>query len=542
MAYSKSLPELAYIIQSRTNSIYDLLNEAGLPQPSFSLHDGPRSAPARFEGVIENKRAQLLEAIDELRALILGPSTHVFFLSFLGPAWTATLHVIYKFRIAQNLPLEESLSYKELADRCGLTEFDTARYVRAAITLRIFEEPRPGYVRHNAASEALATTLLDEWIGFATEEVAPSALKVADVLKKYPGSMDPARSPFALANNSDGDKDLFGIIAPDHARVDRLSKAMSYSMNVPDMSPEHVVRNVPWLSAKLGDGSKSPKVVVDVGGSRGVLCRALLKYHPTIEKAIAMDLPEVIEKAKAEMTDDLDGRLELTPYNFFEKQTVSADVYFFRCVFHDWTDPFVVTILRNQIPALKPGATIIINERCLEPPCPSTLVKDQFAAACNIHMQLGANAKERTRDDWARLIAEADGRFAIKSIVTPAHSALSLIEVVWKGVPAEGLHDCRIEQASIANRVLARIDATATDTIVPRENSAISETSETAEAEKINIEYNSEAENAYVTDSDISSSEPQMGEWEKCDCSDGAEYARIQPVPPVDDASPFISG
>lgn len=59
------------------------------------------------------------------------------------------------------------------------------------------------------------------------------------------------------------------------------------------------------------------------------------------------------------------------------------------------------------------------------------------ARACDIHMQLCANAKERTRDDWAELLARANSHFKLSSVVTPPHSALSILEVMWTG--AEGL-------------------------------------------------------------------------------------------------------
>lgn len=46
----------------------------------------------------------------------------------------------------------------------------------------------------------------------------------------------------------------------------------------------------------------------------------------------------------------------------FTEQPVSADVYMFRFVFYDWSDAYVVKILRQLIPALKPGARIIISD------------------------------------------------------------------------------------------------------------------------------------------------------------------------------------
>ena len=46
---------------------------------------------------------------------------------------------------------------------------------------------------------------------------------------------------------------------------------------------------------------------------------------------------------------------------------------------------------------------------------------------------MGLNAKERTRLDWEALLKEADTRFALEDIVTPAQSVLSIIQIVWRG-------------------------------------------------------------------------------------------------------------
>ena len=59
-------------------------------------------------------------------------------------------------------------------------------------------------------------------------------------------------------------------------------------------------------------------------------------------------------------------------HDFFTEQSVkNADVYFFRWIFHNWSDEYCVRILRNLIPALKPHARIVLNDACL--PEPNTL-------------------------------------------------------------------------------------------------------------------------------------------------------------------------
>ncbi|TGO70130.1 hypothetical protein BOTNAR_0003g00230 [Botryotinia narcissicola] len=56
-------------------------------------------------------------------------------------------------------------------------------------------------------------------------------------------------------------------------------------------------------------------------------------------------------------------------HDFFTEQPVmGADVYLFRCVFHNHSDKYCIRILQHLIPALKPGARIVIAEFIVPPP------------------------------------------------------------------------------------------------------------------------------------------------------------------------------
>lgn len=247
--------------------------------------------------------------------------------------------------------------------------------MRSAISLRIFEEDDvTGEVQHNAASAVLAATPAHDALGFFTEEYTPGALKISDALRRFPNSEKAAESAVAIANQIVGDGDIFSSIAHNPARVERLANAHSFITKVPETSLQNFVHNVPW-AASAGSCLSCPKVVVDIGGSNGDLCKALLRAYPDIEKAIVEDLPEVTAmnsmQRGATPLDDLDlaGRIEYRAYNFFQEQAVrNADVYIFRTVLHDWADAYVVRILRNQIPALRTGARILINDVCIATP------------------------------------------------------------------------------------------------------------------------------------------------------------------------------
>ena len=100
--------------------------------------------------------------------------------------------------------------------------------------------------------------------------------------------------------------------------------------------------------------------VIDSGGSRGVFSIALARRFPAI-KCIVQDLPEMI--ASSSVPADLEGRLTFLVHDFFTEQPIKgADVYFFRWIFHDWSDERSTCILRCLIPALKAGARILIQD------------------------------------------------------------------------------------------------------------------------------------------------------------------------------------
>jgi hypothetical protein len=147
---------------------------------------------------------------------------------------------------------------------------------------------------------------------------------------------------------------MLNVLADDPCRAKRFAEAMSLFNNSPGMGPKYVVDNYDWAS--LGDGA----IVVDVGGSLGDIATSLARQYPNIS-CIVQDLPEVI--ASAVVPDSLEQRLSFMEHDFFTEQPIkNADVYFFKWIFHDWSDKYCINILRALIPALKKGARIVVNE------------------------------------------------------------------------------------------------------------------------------------------------------------------------------------
>lgn len=154
---------------------------------------------------------------------------------------------------------------------------------------------------------------------------------------------------------------MFTELGKDPSRAQRFAEAMSYFNTGTGYEPRYVLDNVPWAS--LGTAT-----VVDVGGSYGSVAIALAERFPSL-RCIVQDRPEVVVDGPGRVPSELANRVSFQPHDFFTEQPVKgADVYFFRWIFHDWSDKYCIRILRNLIPALKHGARIVINEYLIPEP------------------------------------------------------------------------------------------------------------------------------------------------------------------------------
>lgn len=123
----------------------------------------------------------------------------------------------------------------------------------------------------------------------------------------------------------------------------------------------HILEAVAWNDIGV-------RILVDVGGSHGSASIALAERVGAI-KCIVQDLPEVVTVGQLGLPSHLRDRITFMAHDFFTEQPVrGADVYYFRWIFHDWSDKYCTKILRSLIPALKVGARIVISEFLVPPP------------------------------------------------------------------------------------------------------------------------------------------------------------------------------
>lgn len=137
----------------------------------------------------------------------------------------------------------------------------------------------------------------------------------------------------------------------------RFASGMQAIDHVPGYAIGNVSKIYDWAS--LGDA-----FIVNVGGSRGQAAIELARNFGNV-KLLVQDSPMIIEGAESDVPDQLKGRVEFMKHELFEPQTVQADVYFFRTVFRNLGDKYALQALKAQIPALRPGVKILIQDVCM---------------------------------------------------------------------------------------------------------------------------------------------------------------------------------
>ena len=107
-------------------------------------------------------------------------------------------------------------------------------------------------------------------------------------------------------------------------------------------------------------------------------------------------------------------------------------MYFLSNILHNWSDPDAVRIIKALVPALKPGARVLISERVMPEPGSVTVLKEREYRSVDLMMFALFNAKTRTRRDLKNIFKQADERFVVGDVHGAEESSLKVVEVFWK--------------------------------------------------------------------------------------------------------------
>lgn len=305
------------------------------------------------------------------------------------------LHVIADFGVADALG-DEPASAAELAERTGLDADALHRMLRLLATYGVFAHEDGGYA-HTPASRLLRSDHPQSLRGFARMHgLEPmwggfTALAYAARTGKPAGGW-PAMLEHLRQHPADG-------AVFNEAMVGKARRVLPAVIDAYDFS--------------------RCRRVVDVGGGRGHLLRAILERVPHVT-GVLFDLPQVV----AEVTHP-PPRLELAAGNFFDEPLPAADTYVLMDLLHDWPDDSAGRILAAVRNAAPVGARILIIE---------TLIADEggpkFGKVLDVIMLATTGGRERTAAEHGALLANAGMRL---ERVLPTRSQYSIIEGVAEG-------------------------------------------------------------------------------------------------------------
>jgi hypothetical protein len=151
----------------------------------------------------------------------------------------------------------------------------------------------------------------------------------------------------------------------------RFATAMQAVNHVPGYAIANISTVYDWAS--LGDA-----YIVNGMGSRGQAAIELAKNFENLQ-LLVQDSANVIRNASSSVPEDLRGRIEFEEHELFQPQTIQADVYFFRMVFRTLGDIFAVQVLKAQIPVLRPGVKILIQDVVMPEPDAIPLWRDRMS-------------------------------------------------------------------------------------------------------------------------------------------------------------------
>jgi hypothetical protein len=160
--------------------------------------------------------------------------------------------------------------------------------------------------------------------------------------------------------------------------------------------------------------------IIDVGGGRGSVVRAMLARFPDLSCGL-FDLPAVTDRARDSFeADGLSSRCTIEAGSFFEAIPSGYDTYLLKHVLHDWDDEKCAAILTGLRRAIRKDGRLLVLEHIVPPGNEPSMTKEY-----DLLMLVLFAGKERAEAEFRNLLARTG--FELVRIV-PTASLLKVLE------------------------------------------------------------------------------------------------------------------
>ncbi|KAH8694082.1 putative O-methyltransferase [Talaromyces proteolyticus] len=428
-----SLETLALKIGASALEIREILNSQKAAYPTLNEKGYLAFSTAEYENhELRKLRNTIINHAHDLIRLASGPTDHILGLAF-SAVDPSNLGIIVRFGIPQALPLGSKMSAEDLAKAVNLPTDVLTRVVRLGVCNGIFQELETGWFGHSASSALLAKSEhLRNIAVFGTHELSSALIKLPDALKQQQELG--AKGPHAAFNLAYPDyKDAFDYFNNNGEGNSRYHTYLEGRVNTSRWAVNHLKSS--WRWSTIGSST-----VIDCGGSIGHTCMAVAPLCPKATFIVQdfSEEPMAVGQELIRMSyPELQNQIKFMKHDFFSPQTVTADIYIFRHILHDWSDEDCLRILRALEGALKPGAKVLVSEGVVpESAARATGVLDEKqiriedAFMLSVHM-----AKERTVSDFVALFRQASPKFRFCGVTGGSDGAFqSLLEFAYTDI------------------------------------------------------------------------------------------------------------
>ena len=113
---------------------------------------------------------------------------------------------------------------------------------------------------------------------------------------------------------------------------------------------------------------------------------------------------------------------------------MAADIYIIKLILHDWPDNEATQLLRSLVPALKPGARVVVIEYIGNRGSTEILPRSirNMGTATDLRIMALFNARERPVEAWKEVFRAADERFEVRRVKADPAAFFAVVEAEWR--------------------------------------------------------------------------------------------------------------
>ncbi|TKX24904.1 O-methyltransferase-like protein 9 [Elsinoe australis] len=417
-----------------------VLSASAALEPHFSSAD-----PFPLPSSAQQARSTLLTAIHSLQALLVPPSEAILHHTNLPIFDLACLRWLAYFDIFTAVPLDQSISFEDLARKRKVPLDTLIRITRYASTNGWFAEDGSSHARHNTLSRHVATSkVAQDQLKYQLEinfkasfhfveatkvelasKSAPPDLSLSSHPLPTPAPQPPSQNPptpFNIAFSTPHNSATWASLSPAWSPI--YTNLMTSFLHNPLFSASHLLTSYPWSS--LAPGS----LVLDLGGNTGFLAIALARAFPPLQ-LLVQDLPLPVARGRETLPEDVRGRVRFEAQDFLEEnQARDVQVVVLRFVLHDLPDGEARKVLRNLRDVVKAEGRVVVWDVVLDDlkgdgKGEAGWLEGRVKRNMDVLMMTMFGARERKEGEWRGLVEGAG--WEVERVVRMEGCAASLL-------------------------------------------------------------------------------------------------------------------